>query len=161
MSRAVAIWASLVLAATASCSSSDDGVHPPSSNKDAGVTGTGGQAGNGSGGGGAGGSTTGTGGAGGSGIIVGTPEGGTQNDSGGCASSTVKAELIPANMLFVIDRSGSMNCNLPPITSSSDCEAKPERVDASRPSKWEIIRDALKSAFASLPSTASAGIAYF
>jgi hypothetical protein len=30
-----------------------------------------------------------------------------------------------------------------------------------KPSKWEIIRDALKSAFAGLPSTASAGISYF
>jgi len=54
-----------------------------------------------------------------------------------------------------------MNCNLPPATSSSDCEAKPERVDPTRPSKWEMIRDALKSVFASLPATASAGITYF
>ena len=144
---------------TASCSSSDDaGLRPPPSSPDAsqtgGASGSGGTTG-GTGGGG-------TGGAGGTGIIVGPgADAATPSDAGGCAASTVKADLLPANMLFVIDRSGSMNCNLPPITSSSDCEAKPARVDITKPSKWEVIRDALKSAFAALPSTASAGISYF
>jgi hypothetical protein len=153
--------AALVGAALAACSSNDAGVRPPTSSPDASASGGGGgAAGAGASGGGAGVGGT---GAGGTGIIVGpgTDSGIGANDSGGCASSTIKAEIIPANMLFVIDRSGSMNCNLPPITSSSDCEAKPDRADPMRPSKWEIIRDALKSAFASLPPTASAGISYF
>jgi hypothetical protein len=147
-----------LLALTTACSSEDAGIRPPSSSPDA-SAGAGGSGGSGTGGAGG---EAGTGAAG-TGIIIGpgADSGTGTNDSGGCASSTIKAELIPANLLFVIDRSGSMSCNLPPITSSSDCEAKPDRVDPARPSKWEIIRDALKAAFASLPATASAGIAYF
>lgn len=53
-------------------------------------------------------------------------------------------------VLFVIDRSGSMNCNLPPLTSSSQCEANPQRVDATQPSKWDVVRDAFSVAFDSL-----------
>jgi len=144
-----------------SCSSEDAPTRPPGSSPDASHTGgTGGTGG--SGGGGAGGTAgAGTGGVAGTGIIDPGRDAGTPSDAGGCASSTIKADLLPANLLFVIDRSGSMNCNLPPITSSSDCEAKPARVDATKPSKWEIIRDALKSAFAALPPTAGAGISYF
>jgi hypothetical protein len=162
MNRVAIAWACIALAAAASCSD-DPGDRTPAPSPDGGKPGTGGAGGSaasGAGGNGAGG-TGGTGGGAGSGIIVGPDSGPVPDDSGGCASSTIKAEIIPANMLFVIDRSGSMNCNLPPITSSSDCEAKPDRADPMRPSKWEIIRDALKSAFASLPSTASAGISYF
>jgi hypothetical protein len=56
------------------------------------------------------------------------------------------------DVLFVIDRSGSMNCNLPPITASSDCEAMspPAKVDPAQPSKWEIITQALSGAVTEL-----------
>ncbi|HMJ57371.1 MAG TPA: vWA domain-containing protein [Polyangiaceae bacterium] len=153
------------LAVAAACSSDEAGTRPATSGTDGGASGgggTGGSGGIGTGGSGAAGTGTGTGAAG-TGIIVGpsADSGAGPSDGGGCASSTVKADLLPSNLLFVIDRSGSMNCNLPPVTSSSACEAKPERADPMRPSKWEIIRDALKSSFASLPSTASAGISYF
>ena len=158
MKRSVLVWIGVAVAATASCSSSDENPRPPSPKADGSVAGTGGTGTGGSGGGGTGGST---GGSGGTGIIVPGADAAGPSDASGCASSTIKAELLPANLLFVIDRSGSMNCNLPPITSTADCEAKPQRVDATKPSRWEIIRDALKSAFASLPSTASAGISYF
>lgn len=78
-----------------------------------------------------------------------------------CASASVQAELLPSNLLFVLDRSGSMNCNPPPTTGSEACEAKPERADMNSPSKWEITRDALNSAFKALPSSASVGLSYF
>jgi hypothetical protein len=54
-----------------------------------------------------------------------------------------------------------MNCNLPPITSSTDCEQTPEQADPSQPSKWDIVREALKQAIAQLPATATAGVSYF
>jgi hypothetical protein len=143
------------LAAAACSADSNDGTRKQAAPDGGNSTGAG------SGGGGTGGSG-GTGGTAGTGIIIGPADGSVgPTDAAGCASSTIKAELLPANLLFVIDRSGSMNCNLPPVTSSSDCEMKPERVDMTKPSKWEIIRDALKSAFAGLPSTAAAGISYF
>jgi hypothetical protein len=79
----------------------------------------------------------------------------------GCATSGKTASLLPANILFIIDRSGSMNCNLPPITSSAECEASATKKDPSSPSKWDLVRDALKTAIMSLPATTSAGITYF
>jgi hypothetical protein len=158
MRRAVLPLLAIAFVTATACSSSDEGVKSPDKGTGGSSSGSGGKGG-GSTSGGSGGTTGGTGGAGGSGIIV-TPDGGP-SDASGCASSSIKADLLPTNLLFVIDRSGSMNCNLPPTTSSSDCEMKPDRADMSKPSKWEIIRDALKSAFAALPPTASAGIAYF
>lgn len=72
------------------------------------------------------------------------------------------------SVLFVIDRSGSMNCNLPPITSSADCEAMspPAKVDTTQPSKWEEIDQTLSGALDRLvPQDPSihvrAGLSYF
>ena len=79
----------------------------------------------------------------------------------GCATAGKTASLVPANLLFVIDRSGSMNCNLPPITSSADCEAMAAKKDPSSPSKWEVVRNSLKKAIGQLPPTTSAGMTYF
>jgi hypothetical protein len=156
--RAHLPYIALAIGLTASCSADDDaGLRPPVASPDASATG-----GAGGSGGGATGGTGGVGGAAGTGIIIGpNADAAAPGDGGQCASSSIKADLLPANLLFVIDRSGSMNCNLPPLTSSSDCEAKPARVDPTKPSKWEIIREALASAFAALPATASAGISYF
>jgi hypothetical protein len=86
---------------------------------------------------------------------------GLSTNFAGCATSGKTAALLPANILFIIDRSGSMNCNLPPLTSSAECEASAAKKDPSSPSKWEVVRDALKTAIMGLPPTTSAGITYF
>jgi hypothetical protein len=72
------------------------------------------------------------------------------------------------SVLFVIDRSGSMNCNLPPTTASADCEAMspPAKVDATKPSKWDVISQTLSQSLAELGSFDSsvrvrAGLAFF
>lgn len=69
-------------------------------------------------------------------------DGGSGNLGGAdaCADSTAQAELIPANLLFVVDKSGSMNCNAPPL--DTEC-TEPKKVDAQEPSKWEITQAAL------------------
>jgi hypothetical protein len=69
--------------------------------------------------------------------------------------------LRPTNLLFLIDRSSSMNCNLPPATSSEACELTPAKAVASAPSKWDVVHLALETAIAALPATARAGITYF
>jgi len=81
-----------------------------------------------------------------------------------CASDAVTATRAPATMLFLIDRSGSMNCNLPPIQTSQDCEANPQKVNVNEPSKWEVTSQALSAAFAGLENNdplPSIGIGYF
>jgi hypothetical protein len=80
---------------------------------------------------------------------------------GSCATASVQAQLLPANLLIVLDRSGSMNCNPPPVTDSAACEQNPMRADSSMPSKWEITKDALEAALQKLPPHSSAGISYF
>src|ERR1041385_1376562 len=70
----------------------------------------------------------------------------------GCVSTgTIEATLLPPNILFLIDRSSSMNCNLPDITSSQDCERTATRQDPNQPSKWEIVKSALETAIGQLP----------
>jgi Mg-chelatase subunit ChlD len=78
-----------------------------------------------------------------------------------CFKNSVQSNLLPANILFVVDRSGSMRCNPPPTTDSVSCEAMPQRADPSLPSKWEITSRALSEALRSLPATATIGVAYF
>jgi hypothetical protein len=78
-----------------------------------------------------------------------------------CKKSTVESNLLPANILFLLDRSGSMLCNPPPTTQSSACEQKPTRDNASAPSKWEITTQALVKAIRALPGSASIGLSYF
>ena len=70
-----------------------------------------------------------------------------------CATSTVSATLTAANLLFVIDRTGSMNCNAPPTQTTEECETSPVKKDTTLPSKWEITRDALTAAWQGLTST--------
>jgi hypothetical protein len=81
--------------------------------------------------------------------------------SGSCATSTVESALLPANLLFVVDRTGTMACNPPPTTDSASCEATPERAAANEPSKWELTSAALIEAMKSLPESATVGISYF
>jgi hypothetical protein len=69
-----------------------------------------------------------------------------------------------AIVLFVVDRSGSMNCNLPPITDTASCESSPVRADATAPSKWEVVTSTLSTGFDSLVVdglTVKAGLTYF
>jgi hypothetical protein len=79
----------------------------------------------------------------------------------GCAVASVKSEFVPANILVVLDRSGSMNCNLPPITDSTACEKNPVQSDMTQPTKWAVVKKALKDAVAALPASASIGLSYF
>lgn len=65
-----------------------------------------------------------------------------------CASTDQNARLTQANLLFVVDRSGSMNCNAPEYTSEA-C-VNPEKQEPGEPSKWEETRAALSGALESL-----------
>jgi hypothetical protein len=80
---------------------------------------------------------------------------------GGCATSTLESELLPSNLLFVIDRSSSMACNPPPTTESDACELDSVRANPFLPSKWEITRDALIDAIDRLPRETVVGLSYF
>jgi von Willebrand factor type A domain len=147
-------WGTIIVAAGAcfaSCGSEETGVRP-------GAAGSGGSGGSGATGGATGMmppiSPTGGGPIGGGG---GPSDGGVM----GCAVASVKSELVPANILVVLDRSGSMNCNLPPITESAACEKNPVQADPTQPTKWAVVKKALKDAVAALPPTASVGISYF
>lgn len=62
-------------------------------------------------------------------------------DGDSCAESGADADLVPANLLFVVDKSGSMNCN-PPEFDPSAC-AMPQKYDELEASKWEITEQAL------------------
>ena len=64
-----------------------------------------------------------------------------------CAAVAVEANLIPANFLFVLDTSGSMNC-VPP--DGDDAEAELCKTDPRKrgdgPSKWQVTQQALVTA---------------
>jgi hypothetical protein len=80
-----------------------------------------------------------------------------------CASAAYKGDLLPSSILFIVDRSGSMNCNLPPITASVACEQNPVAVDPSQPTKWSVISGTMSAALdqlAKVPNT-SVGLTFF
>lgn len=79
----------------------------------------------------------------------------------GCATSTEQSSLLPANLLFVVDRSGSMNCNPPPVTPSDVCLMNEARVDINMPSKWDLTSRAILFALGTLPDTTFVGLSYF
>ncbi len=82
----------------------------------------------------------------------------------GCATSKLNGTLIPANLLFVVDRSGSMKCNLPQDgQTTANCEKFPKKLDPAKPSKWELTRAALESALSQLQQggNVSAGLVVF
>jgi hypothetical protein len=68
-------------------------------------------------------------------------------------------------VLFLIDRSGSMNCNPPEgdAAINADCAVNPVQQDPSKPTKWEVTRDALQGALDSLAGkpNVSVGISVF
>jgi len=82
-----------------------------------------------------------------------------------CATSTQAARLTPANLLFLIDKSGSMNCNPPEGDAALNerCAYKPIQEDMSKPSKWEVASTALASALDTLAgqSNIRAGLTLF
>ncbi|MDB4974083.1 MAG: uncharacterized protein JWN48_2424 [Myxococcaceae bacterium] len=78
-----------------------------------------------------------------------------------CEATPYLSEQLPASMLFVLDRSRSMVCNLPPLQSSADCESDPTPADSSKPTKWNITREALSAAFGALPNGILVGLNYF
>jgi hypothetical protein len=53
--------------------------------------------------------------------------------------------------MFVIDRSGSMACNLPEDGQSTEtCEAFPVQLDPELPTKWQLTKEAINTAIAEL-----------
>ncbi len=117
-----------------------------------------------SGSGSAGGTTGGTGeGATGAVLVSGgtsnNGSGGSSNNGSGaggsvneCAKTTQKADPTPANLLFVLDKSGSMNSNPPDGDTElgEKCANFPVKEFPDEPSKWEVTSDALSNALDTL-----------
>jgi len=78
-----------------------------------------------------------------------------------CFDYEFQSPLLPSNLLFVVDRSGSMICNPPPLTSSEQCEAEERRVDVGTPNKWQLTSSALAAAITALPETSTVGVSFF
>jgi Mg-chelatase subunit ChlD len=82
-----------------------------------------------------------------------------------CAAETQEARLTAANLLFLIDKSGSMNCNPPEGDAdvNARCAQFPIQEDPNVPSKWQVASDALGSALDSLSGlpNVSAGLTLF
>lgn len=82
----------------------------------------------------------------------------------GCLEATSHGVLRPSNLMFVVDRSGSMACNLPSDgQSSADCAAYPARRYPDKPSKWELTLAAIEQALVALQSQGdiSVGLSIF
>jgi hypothetical protein len=80
----------------------------------------------------------------------------------GCDARSYASEELPASILFLVDRSGSMACNPPPVQSVMDCNAMPIAKDPTKPSRWQITVDALKESLANLEGThGGAGLTFF
>lgn len=62
----------------------------------------------------------------------------------GCMATTFRSEELPASVLFLVDQSGSMLCNAPPVQDSSACGVEP--LDPTQPSKWDVTVSSLESA---------------
>lgn len=70
-----------------------------------------------------------------------------------CLTTSTAAKATPANLLFQLDVSGSMNC--PPTDGvSASCAA-------SASSRWSIFRTELKKALSALPDHNSAGLMHY
>ncbi len=83
-------------------------------------------------------------------------------DMPGCDARSYESDELPSSLLFVLDRSGSMACNPPPIQSVEECNMMPGAKDPAQPSRWDITVEALKETFASLEgANAAAGLELF
>jgi len=79
-----------------------------------------------------------------------------------CVATPYLSKELQTSMLFVIDRSRSMVCNLPPLQDSAACEQDPVPADPTKPTKWVVTRDALSNTFDTLPGGSSLlGLTYF
>lgn len=161
--RALALLAypllSMALAAGCSSSSDPDADEPTSGGSAGATSGSGGKAGSPNAGG-----ADAQGGRGA--ITIGSAgDGGASEPEPGCAKTTASAELVPTNFLFVIDASGSMNCNVPDgdVALAARCARFPIKEDPARPSKWEVTLAALAASLASLVDKpqVSAGLMLF
>ena len=86
------------------------------------------------------------------------------SDKSGCVAKSYHSTELPANVLFVVDRSGSMACNPPPLQDSAACEAQATPSDGTQPSKWQITIGALQRVFDDLlaqHSSANIGLTFF
>jgi hypothetical protein len=116
------------------------------------------------------GESTGAGGRGGTGIVVVEPGGQAGTDgsetagaagvptldpSDACALSTDTVEAVPSVLQLVIDTSGSMNWP-PGWAPTPEDDSKPPGA-----TKWEITRDALRSAVSSLADDVALGATFF
>jgi len=183
--RAVRLgWMAFALAALFGACSSNGG-EPPSGGETGGSSGSGGASASGGSSGTAGSSTSGgsggslaVGGAGGSSAAAtggsSEPGGAAGDDNAGvpgaggidaCAETNEAAKLVPANLLFLIDKSGSMNCNPPEgdAAVNARCAEFPVQDDPNVPSKWDVASSALADALDTLAgeSNVSAGLTLF
>lgn len=77
----------------------------------------------------------------------------------GCMADTFLSPKLPASILFLVDRSGSMLCNPPPTQTNAECDTGPLAAmtkDTNSPTKWRVTIDALASAFTSLAQSGGA-----
>lgn len=77
----------------------------------------------------------------------------TVDPDAACLTSTNTAKAKPANLLFQLDVSGSMNCPATD-TSSATCAA-------SAGSRWSVFRTKLKETLAKLPDQNGAGLMHY
>ena len=163
---AIALGIGLAVTSFASCSSEAPGSRVPPPGGDSGAAGSSAGA-SGVGVGGVAGVGSGVGGSGVGAISFGGANSGASGsgdrieDGAACAGNVVAGTRTPSIVLFVIDRSGSMTCNPPPLQDSARCEARPEPADPNQPSKWSVVSKAIKQAIAGLPSNATVGITFF
>jgi hypothetical protein len=105
-------------------------------------------------------------------VTVGSSNSGVQSDPTavcaelqgmtGCDARSYASPRLPSSMLFVVDRSGSMACNAPPVQTVAACNQDPKRADPAQPSRWEITIKALEDAFGGLMgSNAAIGLSMF
>ena len=72
----------------------------------------------------------------------------------GCVYAEITGQLRSSNLFFLLDRSGSMACNLPENgQSSTDCAEFPVRRFPDLPSKWDLTLSALDTALQALRKT--------
>lgn len=86
------------------------------------------------------------------------PDGGLSFDQ--CAAAAVEANEVPANILFILDHSGSMNC-VPPDGDAEEatlCKTDPRR-RGDGPSKWQVTHASLTAALEPLVGRANVNVA--
>jgi hypothetical protein len=178
-------WMTVSVAALIGACSSNGDDKPAGGTGGSSASGTGGTSATAGSGGSAGtgtlGGSGGTLGVGGSGGSSAAGSGGTSEPGGGaagedagapgaggvqsCAETNEAAKLVPANLLFLIDKSGSMNCNPPEgdAAVNARCAEFPVQEDPNTPSKWDVASAALVSALDTLAgqSNVSAGLTLF